>query len=67
MLRHHFHFDLPDALIARQPAVRRRDSRLLSMALDGSLRHQHFPDLLEHINAGDLLVFNNTRVIAARL
>lgn len=67
MLRHHFHFDLPDALIARQPAVRRRDSRLLSMALDGSLRHQHFSDLLEHINAGDLLVFNNTRVIAARL
>ena len=67
MLREHFQFDLPDGLIARQPAQRRRDSRLLSMAVDGSLQHQHFPDLIGHIRAGDLLVFNNTRVIAARL
>ena len=68
MRRELFQFDLPDELIARQPAEQRRGSRLLyldSSAAD--LRHQQFSDLLSHIEPGDLMVFNNTKVIAARL
>jgi S-adenosylmethionine:tRNA ribosyltransferase-isomerase len=61
-----FDFDLPDALIARRPTVDRRGSRLLSLTRDG-LAHQQFPDLLGFLRSGDLLVFNDTRVIPARL
>ena len=62
----HFDFDLPDALIARRPAPQRRGSRLLSLTSDG-LAHQHFPDLINFLRPNDLLVFNDTRVIPARL
>ena len=63
-----FHFDLPDALIARHPLAERRSSRLL--VLDGessALAHRQFADLLEYLRPGDLMVFNDTRVIPARL
>lgn len=63
-----FHFELPEALIARYPLLERRDSRL--MVLDdpeGGPRHQAFADLLGYLRAGDLMVFNDTRVIPARL
>jgi len=63
-----FSFELPEHLIARYPKAQRTASRL--MALDGNngeISHQHFPDILEHLQAGDLLVFNNTRVIPARM
>ncbi|MGY5452865.1 tRNA preQ1(34) S-adenosylmethionine ribosyltransferase-isomerase QueA [Agarivorans sp. MS3-6] len=63
-----FSFILPDELIARYPKQQRRDSRLLYLnGNSGELKHQQFPDLLEHIKPNDLLVFNNTRVIPARL
>ncbi len=63
-----FHFDLPDEFIARFPAAQRTDSRLLCLdGNSGALEHRHFPDLLQRVNAGDLMVFNNTRVIPARL
>ncbi len=67
MLRQDFHYDLPDSLIARVPASARRGSRLLQLDADGTLVHGQFPDLLEQVNSGDLMVFNNTRVIPARL
>ena len=67
MRLNHFHFDLPDELIARQPTADRRDSRLLAMDASGIVEHQGFADILDHIQAGDLLVFNNTKVIPARL
>lgn len=68
MRRQDFQFDLPDELIAHAPASERRGSRLLSLAGDtGELSHQQFPDLLAHLNAGDLMVFNDTRVIPARV
>ena len=63
-----FHFDLPDTLIARHPLAQRRASRLL--ALDGptgTLANRQFADLLDYLRPGDLMVFNNTRVIPARL
>jgi S-adenosylmethionine:tRNA ribosyltransferase-isomerase len=63
-----FHFDLPDELIARYPTAERTDSRLLRLHGDsGELAHLGFKDLLDQVDAGDLLVFNNTRVIPARL
>ncbi|MFD2228849.1 tRNA preQ1(34) S-adenosylmethionine ribosyltransferase-isomerase QueA [Alkalimarinus sediminis] len=63
-----FHFDLPDELIARFPTESRTASRLLSLdGENGQVEHGQFVDLLEKLNKGDLLVFNNTRVIPARL
>ena len=63
-----FHFDLPDELIARHPLAERRASRLLCLdGPTGQLAHRQFVDLLEYLRPGDLMVFNNTRVIPARL
>lgn len=63
-----FHFELPDELIARYPTTERTASRLLYLNGEtGEYQDQHFPDLLDHIEQGDLLIFNNTRVIPARL
>ncbi|WP_303291996.1 tRNA preQ1(34) S-adenosylmethionine ribosyltransferase-isomerase QueA [Marinobacter sp. SS5-14b] len=63
-----FHFDLPDELIARYPLKQRSASRLLSLdGLSGKTEHRQFTDLLNLLQPGDLLVFNNTRVIPARL
>ncbi|MCP3867227.1 MAG: tRNA preQ1(34) S-adenosylmethionine ribosyltransferase-isomerase QueA [Gammaproteobacteria bacterium] len=63
-----FHFDLPDDLIAQYPLERRGDSRLLCVKKNGDYRQdRHFHDLPELLNPGDLLVFNDTRVISARL
>lgn len=63
-----FNFDLPDHLIARYPLEKRTASRLLVLdGTTGATEHKHFYDLLDYLNAGDLMVFNNTKVIAARL
>jgi S-adenosylmethionine:tRNA ribosyltransferase-isomerase len=66
--RNTFHYDLPRELIAQRPLPRRSDSRLLQLSLaGGELVDRQFHDLPELLNAGDLLVFNDTRVIPARL
>lgn len=63
-----FSFDLPDELIARYPMAQRNASRLLMLdGNSGALADKQFTDLLEMINPGDLMVFNNTRVIPARM
>lgn len=63
-----FDYELPDALIARHPPRRRRDSRLLVVdAPAGTLTDRRFEDLPSCLEAGDLLVLNDTRVIRARL
>lgn len=67
MKRQDFYFDLPEELIAQEPAKERRGSRLLVMSPDGGIIDHQFPDILEFITPNDLLVFNNTRVIPARL
>jgi S-adenosylmethionine:tRNA ribosyltransferase-isomerase len=68
MKRTDFQFELPDELIARYPTESRVGSRLLCLnGHDGQLQDQKFPDVLGQLDAGDLLVFNNTKVIAARL
>ncbi len=68
MRRQDFSYQLPDQLIARQPAAERRGSRLLQLdGPSGRLTHSQFPDLLDCLQSGDLMVFNNTRVIPARV
>lgn len=63
-----FHFDLPDELIARYPKEERATCRLLELdGPTGELRHSIFSDLENRLEAGDLLIFNNTRVIPARM
>ena len=63
-----FTFELPESLIAHYPQAERSSCRLLSLAgPTGALTHGTFTDLLDKLNPGDLLVFNNTRVIPARL
>jgi len=63
-----FHFDLPEELIALYPSANRTDSRLLCLDKEsGDISHRQFPDLIELIQPCDLIVFNNTRVIPARL
>ncbi len=62
-----FFYDLPDELIARYPTEQRTASRLLSVSAAGEITHHHFADIEAMIEADDLLVVNNTKVIAARL
>lgn len=63
-----FDYQLPDDLIARHPAALRSGSRLLVLdGRDGAIQHRAFRDLVDLLAPGDLLVFNNTRVIPARL
>lgn len=68
MKRTDFSFQLPDELIAQYPLAQRSSSRLLCLDGDsGELVHRQFTDVLEQLCSADLLVFNNTRVIPARL
>ncbi len=62
-----FHFHLPPELIARYPLEKRSASRLLQVGPQGELKHRQFTDLLELLSDKDLLVFNNSKVIPARL
>ena len=68
MLVKDFSFELPEQLIASEPQAERSASRLLTMNRQtGELGHHIFKDIVSLLNPGDLLIFNNTRVIPARL
>ena len=68
MKKSDFHFDLPEALIAQAPLPERSASRLLVVPPgDAPFADRHVRDLPEWLQPGDLLVFNDTRVIPARL
>ena len=63
-----FSFDLPDELIARFPKADRTSSRLLTLdGPSGQVEHKVFSDILSLVNENDLLIFNNTKVIPARM
>ncbi len=63
-----FDYHLPPELIAQTPLEPRDSSRLLVMHRDtGTLVHRHFRDILEYLRPGDVMVFNESRVIPARL
>ena len=63
-----FDFDLPAERIAQEPCVPRDHARLLVLRRDDqTLCHEHIFDLPRLLHPGDLLVFNDTRVVPARL
>ena len=63
-----FSFELPPALIARFPTAERTASRLMTLnGNSGEIADLGFKSILAQLNKGDLLVFNNTRVIPARM
>ena len=63
-----FEFELPAHLIAKYPTPERTASRLMHLdAVTGVISHYHFRDIINLINPEDLLAFNDTRVIPARL
>ncbi|MGD8560642.1 MAG: S-adenosylmethionine:tRNA ribosyltransferase-isomerase, partial [Gammaproteobacteria bacterium] len=68
MQRSDFYYELPQDLIAQFPLASRTASRLLCLdGGTGALADRQFSDLPALLAPGDLLVFNNTRVIPARL
>ena len=63
-----FYYDLPERLIAQHPMEKRDSSRL--MVIDrgsGEVCHKHFYDIIDYLEAGDVLVINDSKVIPARL
>lgn len=62
-----FNFDLPDELIARYPLEQRSASRLLHVNAEGQYQDHQFTDLVDLLEAGDVLVLNDTKVMKARL
>ena len=63
-----FDYDLPESLIAQTPIEPRDHSRLMSLSrTDGSILHHRFYDLPQLLRPGDLMVFNDSRVMPARL
>lgn len=60
-----FDFELPQELIAQTPLAQRSASRLLQVML-GQMTDRHFADIVDLLSPGDLLVFNDTRVLKAR-
>ncbi|OXM86828.1 tRNA preQ1(34) S-adenosylmethionine ribosyltransferase-isomerase QueA [Paenibacillus rigui] len=63
-----FDYELPERLIAQTPLKDRTASRLLTLNKEtGAIRHQTFESLIDYLEAGDVLVLNDTRVLPARL
>lgn len=63
-----FDFDLPKELIAQHPLEKRDHSRLMVVdRKNDSVEHRHFFDIVDELDANDVLVMNNTKVIPARL
>jgi S-adenosylmethionine:tRNA ribosyltransferase-isomerase len=68
MQRSDFTYELPEDLIAQQPLAERSASRLLCLdGISGEIAHRQFRDIISLLRPDDLLVFNNTRVLPARL
>ena len=68
MQRTDFHFDLPQELVAQRPTATRSASRMLALdGVSGTRRDLQFRDFPTLLNAADLLVFNDTKVIPARV
>jgi len=63
-----FSYNLPPELIAQTPLEPRDSSRLMVLnRSDGSIKHHRFFEIVDYLQAGDVLVLNNSRVIPARL
>ncbi len=67
MLTEKLNYELPEELIAQEPASKRDESRLLVMSpANDELADKRFGDVIEYLSAGDCLVLNNTKVLSAR-
>jgi len=62
-----FDFAMPERLVATEPADGRESSRLMVLNGDASAAHRNFPDLLEYLNRGDMLLLNDTKVLPCLL
>ncbi len=63
-----FDYKLPEELIAQSPSEPRDHSRLMILdRINGRIKHRNFYDITEYLNRGDVLVFNDSRVIPARM
>ena len=63
-----FDYYLPEELIAQTPLANRSDSRLMLVDKNtGKIKHEHFFNIINYLNKGDVLVLNNTKVIPARI
>lgn len=63
-----FDYDIPQGLIAQLPLTKRDESRLLIFSKDcKTIEHKHFYQIADYLQKGDLLVFNDTKVLPARL
>lgn len=63
-----FKFELPEELVAKYPTDERDESRLMVVHKDtGKIEHKIFKDVLDYFDDGDCMIFNNTKVFAARL
>ena len=68
MKKSDFYFELPEELIAQTPLEKRDSSRLLHLdKVTGEMEHRHFYELLDYLHEGDCMVFNDSRVLPARL
>ena len=62
-----FDYDLPDELIAQRPPERRGESRMMVIdRASGTIEHRQFAEFPDFVSKNDLLVMNDTRVVAAR-
>ncbi len=64
----HFHFDLPEELLAEHPAEHRDEARLMVLNREKqTIEHKQFKDIIDYFDEGDVMVLNNTKVFPARL
>ena len=63
-----FNFDLPSDLLAKKPLLNRDDAKMMVVHREsGEIEHKKFKDILDYFEEEDVMVFNNTKVIPARL
>ncbi len=63
-----FDYHLPEELIAQTPLANRAESRLMVLDKEtGTISHEHFYDIIDYLNPGDVLVLNDTKVIPSRI
>ncbi len=62
-----FDFELPEALVAREPLEERDSSRLLVLKKDGCIEDRLFTDIKSYLRGGDLLILNNSKVVPVKL
>ena len=64
----HFHFDLPEELLAERPAEHRDESRLMVLnRAKQTIEHKQFKDIIDYFDEGDVMIMNDTKVFPARL